>query len=156
MKSKQSNPLISHPVVIGNALINLDLVLYTKRYQLLQSSIQDMSADNLSKLGIGINGNATQLAFIHAIEPEKQVSLLTTLNEELQKIGLLDQFFILPDSTIIRPELIASAEYGEVNNGCVVKLYSANVKNPLITSLLNSEGECLSVLNSLAERLKTK
>lgn len=136
-------------------MVNLPSVTYTMRYQLLFGSTADKKPEALARLGIGINSKIKQLAFIPAIEPDVQLKHLTQLNSALTNAGLLDKFFILPDSTIIMPELVASAEYGEVDNGCVIRLYSAASKNPLITCLLSSETECMSVLHSLAERLNT-
>ena len=145
----------STPVVVGSSMVYLSNVDFTKRYQLLSGSTADKAPEALARLGVGINSKIKQLAFIPAIEPDVQLEHLTQLNSALTNAGLLDKFFILPDSTIIRPELVASAEYGEVDNGCVVRLYSAASKTPLITCLLSSEKECISVLHSLAERLNT-
>lgn len=143
------------PAVIGTSMVDLCNISYSKRYQPLHGSTANNPPETLARFGVGINSKIKQLAFIPAIEPDSQLEHLTQLNSALTNAGLLDKFFILPDSTIIMPELVASAEYGEVANGCVIRLYSAASKTPLITCLLSSEKECMSVLHSLAERLNT-
>ena len=145
----------SIPVVVGSSMVYLSNVDFTKRYQLLSGSTADKTPEALARLGVGINSKIKQLAFIHAIEPDIQLEHLTQLNSALTNAGLLDKFFILPDSTIIRPELVDSAEYGAVENGWVIRLYSATMDKPLITCLLNSEDECQDVLKHLTERLKS-
>ncbi len=140
---------------VGNALIQIDKIMWTKRYRPLQAEIDSLAPETVANMGVGICSLDCQLAFEHALQPDKQVLILDELNKELESAGLLTDFYVLPDSTIIRPMIIDRADYAPVKLGWVVNFYILGRDKPILTSLLTSESECLDLLQSLADRVNS-
>ncbi len=140
---------------VGNALIQIDKIMWTKRYRPLQAEIDSLAPETVANMGVGICSLDCQLAFEHALQPDKQVLILDELNKELESAGLLTDFYVLPDSTIIRPMIIDRVDYGSVKLGWVVNFYILGRDKPILTSLLTSESECLDLLQSLADRVNS-
>lgn len=140
---------------VGKALIQIDKIVWTKRYRPLQTNTDSLSDKEAAKMGVGICSLDSQLAFEHALQPDKQVLILDELNKELESAGLLTDFYVLPDSTIIRPMIIDRADYAPVKLGWVVNFYILGRDKPILTSLLANESECLDLLQSLADRVNS-
>lgn len=150
---KKTEPASTQTAIIGRNLINLVLIAYTKRYQPLNESLEAMTPDAISRLGVGINSLERQIAFGAAAEPEKQVQLLKDVRDALANAGLLEKYFVLEDGTIVLPELVKSADYGEMNLGHVVRLYTDGIEKPIMTCLCSSEAACVHLLTELSNRL---
>lgn len=140
---------------IGNALIQLDKIMWTKRYRPLQMDVESLSSETAAKMGVGICSLDCQLAFEHALRPDEQVAILESLNKELASAGMLTNFYVLPDSTIIRPSIIDRADYGPVKLGWVVSFYLPGRDKSILSCLLANEPECLDLLQSLAARVNS-
>lgn len=140
-------------VIIGRNLVDLALIAYTKRYQPLNEPLETMTPDVISRLGVGINGLKRQIAFDATAESEKQIQLLKDVRDALANAGLLEKYFVLEDGTIVLPELVKSADYGEMANGHVVRLYADGVDKAIMTCLCSSEAACVRLLTELSDRL---
>ncbi|QLH65358.1 hypothetical protein HXV88_02290 [Aeromonas veronii] len=140
-------------VIIGRNLVNLTHIAYTKRYQPLNVPLEEMTPEAIARLGIGINSLERQIAFDATAESEKQIQLLKDVRDALANEGLLEKYFVLEDGTIVLPELVKSADYGEMNLGHVVRLYADGIEKPIMTCLCSSEAACVHLLTELSNRL---
>ncbi|MFB2908038.1 hypothetical protein ACE1BH_24530 [Aeromonas jandaei] len=150
---KKPEPACTLTAIIGRNLVNLTHIAYTKRYQPLNESLERMTPDAISRLGVGINSLERQIAFGATAEPEKQVQLLKDVRDALANAGLLEKYFMLEDGTIVLPELVKSADYGDMGNGPVVRLYADGIEKPILTCLCSSEAACVQLLTELSNRL---
>jgi len=141
---------------VGNSLIQLEKIMWTKRYRPLQIDTDSMSDKEAAKMGVGVFSLERQLAFEHALQADEQVVILNNLNEALESAGLLTRFFILPDNTVLRPELIAKVDYYEVKQGWIVRFYLAEKKKSFLSCLLADEQECRLLFQSLEAHLAAK
>ncbi|MDF8329405.1 hypothetical protein P5G63_13240 [Aeromonas salmonicida] len=154
-KNTPKTPTIAakQTAVIGKKLIDLTQIAWTKRYQPLNEPLESLTSEASARMGVGINAVERQLAFEAMVEPEDQVQFLNALRNALADAGLLERYFLMPDGTFLLPELVVSADYGEVANGSVVRLYGPSGDKPLITCLCSSEAECEQTLQALSARL---
>jgi hypothetical protein len=141
---------------VGNAMIQLEKIAWTKRYRPLQMDANALSDTAAAKMGVGVCSLDRQLAFEHALQPDEQVEILEDLNKTLESAGLLPHFFVLPDKTVVRPELIAQVAYGEVKLGWIVCFYLAEKSKPFLTCLLADEQECKQLYQSLEAHIASK
>lgn len=140
-------------VIIGRNLVNLTHIAYTKRYQPLNVPLEEMTHEAIARLGIGINSLERQIAFDATAESEKQIQLLKDVRDALANAGLLEKYFVLEDGTIVLPELVKSADYGEMGTGHVVRLYAGGTEKAIMTCLCSSEAACVQLLTELSDRL---
>ncbi|WP_265434794.1 hypothetical protein [Aeromonas salmonicida] len=152
-KSKTPATATKQTAIIGRNLINLAHIAYTKRYQPLNETLETMTPVALSRLGVGINSVERQISFEATTDSDEHVQLLKAVRDTLANAGLLEKYFELVDGTIVLPELVKSADYGEMANGYVIRLYTDGVDKPMMTCLCTSEAECLHTLIALSDRL---
>ena len=152
--STSSTPKRLHRV--GNSLIQPEKIMWTQRYRPLQMPVDLLSAKAAARMGVGVSSLDCQLAFEHALQADEQVAILNNLNEALESAGLLTRFYVLPDKTIVRPEIISKVDYGEVELGWIVRFYQAEKKKPFLSCLLTDEQECQLLFQSLEAHLAAK
>ncbi len=80
---KKTEPACTLTAIIGRNLVNLAHIAYTKRYQPLNESLDRMTPDAISRLGVGINSLERQIAFDAAAEPQGGSILCWLFNQRI-------------------------------------------------------------------------
>lgn len=151
---KETVPASTLTAIIGRRLVNLSSITHTQRYQPLNKPLAELDHEALERLGVAIYNTSQQASFEFIVGSDEQTQYLKQVRDALASAGLLDQYQQLPDGTLLLPHLVQSADYGEMPNGWVVRLYRDGADKPLMTCLCSSEDECIATLTALSERLK--
>lgn len=152
--AKKAEPASTLTTIIGRRLVNLSSITHTQRYQPLTKPLAELDQEALERLGVAIYNTSHQASFEFITGSDEQTQYLKQVREALAGAGLLDQYFELPDGTLLLPHLVQSADYGEMPNGWVVRLYRDGADKPLMTCLCSSEDACIATMTALSERLK--